>query len=57
MEMSLLLWLSKVVVEVRFLVRLLRPLFNVVLSGLLLGVSKKTEKQRKSEKITEKTEP
>jgi len=56
-EMSLLLWLSKVVVEVRFLVRLLRPLFNVVLSGLLLGVSKKTEKQRKSEKITEKTEP
>jgi len=55
--MSLLLWLSKVVVEVRFLVRLLRSLFNVVLNGLLLEVSKKTEKQRKSEKITEKTEP
>jgi hypothetical protein len=54
--MSLLLWLSKVVVEVWFLVRLLRPLFNVVLSGSLLGVSKKTEKQRKSKKITEKTE-
>jgi hypothetical protein len=29
----------------------------VVLSGSLLGVSKKTEKQRKSKKITEKTEP
>jgi hypothetical protein len=36
--MSLLLWFSKVVVEVRVLVRLLRPLFNVVLSGLLLGI-------------------
>jgi hypothetical protein len=54
--MSLLLWLSKVVVEVRFLVRLLRLLFNVVLSGLLLRVSKKTEKQRTLKKITEKTE-